>query len=142
MPISPSYQSVDVSALLTRPTFRGVTSIYNFAAQGHVQVSFETSEHTANADALGALRLLEDIRQDPGMAEVLIKGTEYIRCEIRLAASREMVTKLEDFLRRRSKIALIARKQTIRAAPGLMEACRILFGDEAQQKFDEYFETH
>ena len=75
------------------------------------------------------------------MAEVLIKGTEYIRCEIRHAARREMITKLEDFLRRRSKIALIARTETIRQAPGLMEACRILFGDEAQQKFDEYFET-
>ena len=36
--------------------------IYNLAAQSHVQVSFETPEYTANADALGALRLLEAIR--------------------------------------------------------------------------------
>lgn len=36
--------------------------IYNLAAQSHVQVSFETAEYTANADALGALRLLESIR--------------------------------------------------------------------------------
>ena len=36
--------------------------IYNLAAQSHVQVSFETAEYTANADALGALRLLEAIR--------------------------------------------------------------------------------
>jgi len=36
--------------------------IYNLAAQSHVQVSFETPEYTANADAIGALRLMEAIR--------------------------------------------------------------------------------
>jgi GDPmannose 4,6-dehydratase len=38
------------------------SEIYNLAAQSHVQVSFETPEYTANADALGTLRLLEAIR--------------------------------------------------------------------------------
>ena len=36
--------------------------IYNLAAQSHVQVSFETPEYTANADALGPLRILEAIQ--------------------------------------------------------------------------------
>jgi GDPmannose 4,6-dehydratase len=36
--------------------------IYHLAAQSHVMVSFETPEYTANADALGTLRLLEAIR--------------------------------------------------------------------------------
>lgn len=36
--------------------------IYNLAAQSHVQVSFETAEYTANADAIGTLRILEAIR--------------------------------------------------------------------------------
>jgi GDPmannose 4,6-dehydratase len=36
--------------------------IYNLAAQSHVAVSFEMPEYTANADAIGALRLLEAIR--------------------------------------------------------------------------------
>ena len=36
--------------------------IYNLAAMSHVAVSFETPEYTANADALGALRILEAIR--------------------------------------------------------------------------------
>lgn len=36
--------------------------IYNLAAQSHVQVSFETPEYTANADAIGTLRLLEAIK--------------------------------------------------------------------------------
>lgn len=36
--------------------------IYNLAAQSHVQVSFDTPEYTANADAIGTLRMLEAIR--------------------------------------------------------------------------------
>ena len=36
--------------------------IYNLAAQSHVQVSFETPEYTANADAIGTLRILEAIK--------------------------------------------------------------------------------
>ena len=89
-----------------------------------------------------ALVLLEAIREDPGQAEVLIKGTEYIRCELQEAKQREMVVTLDDFLRRRSKIALVEHRDTIRRAPGLMEACRILFGDQAQARFDEYFAAH
>ncbi len=38
------------------------TEIYNLGAQSHVAVSFETPEYTANADAVGTLRLLEAIR--------------------------------------------------------------------------------
>ncbi len=90
------------------------------------------------AEALG---LLENIREDPRQAEVLIKGTEYIRCEVAQAARREMITKLEDFLRRRSKIALVVRKEDIRRSPGLTEACELLFGDQAAAKFAEYFDA-
>lgn len=38
------------------------SEVYNLAAQSHVAVSFETPEYTANADAIGALRVLEAIR--------------------------------------------------------------------------------
>lgn len=86
-----------------------------------------------------ALSLLEDIRQDPRMAEVLIEGTEYLRCEIAHAARCEMIEHLEDFLRRRSKVALVARTDAMRGAHGLMEACRMLFGDDAKLRHDEYF---
>jgi glycerol-3-phosphate dehydrogenase len=86
-----------------------------------------------------AFGLLEDIRRDPAMAEVLIENAEYLRCEIELAARREMIVKLDDFLRRRSKIALVVTRAALREAPGLHEACELLFGKEAQARYDEYF---
>jgi glycerol-3-phosphate dehydrogenase len=86
-----------------------------------------------------ALRMLDAIREDPMQAQVIIQGTEYTRCEIEQAARREMVTKLEDFLRRRSKIALVLSPPELRDAQGLMLACEILFGDQALEKFKEYF---
>nr|WP_299243431.1 glycerol-3-phosphate dehydrogenase/oxidase [uncultured Halomonas sp.] len=86
-----------------------------------------------------ALAMLEDIREDPRQGELLIEGTEYLRCELRQAKHREMIVKLEDFLRRRSKISLVVERDRIRQSPGLMEACEILFGDQAQARYDEYF---
>jgi glycerol-3-phosphate dehydrogenase len=86
-----------------------------------------------------AMRLLEDIRADPAKGEVLIDGAEYLRCEIDLAARREMIVKLDDFLRRRSKISLVMSKDELRGAPGLREACGILFGEGADERYAEYF---
>ncbi|WP_069384300.1 glycerol-3-phosphate dehydrogenase/oxidase [Halomonas caseinilytica] len=86
-----------------------------------------------------ALELLEDIRRDPRQAEVLIEGTEYLRGELKLARRREMVTKLEDFLRRRSKISLVVSRASLRDSPGLKEACDILFGEKAEQRLAEYW---
>jgi glycerol-3-phosphate dehydrogenase len=66
-----------------------------------------------------AFELLAKIREDPRQAEVLIKGTDYLRCEIQLAKRQEMIVKLEDFLRRRSKIALVVPRKTSAEADGL-----------------------
>jgi glycerol-3-phosphate dehydrogenase len=87
-----------------------------------------------------ATHLLEVIRADPKLLEVLIKGTEYLRCELQLAAQREMIIKLDDFLRRRSKIALVSRQQDLKQSAGLMEACEALFGEQAKEKLAEYFQ--
>jgi glycerol-3-phosphate dehydrogenase len=86
-----------------------------------------------------ALGLLEAIRRDPRQGEVLIEGAEYIRAELVLARDTEMITKLDDFLRRRSKIALVLAKPELQRAPGLREACQILFGDAAEERLAEYF---
>ncbi len=73
---------------------------------------------------------------------MLIANAEYLRCEIELAARREMVVTLDDFLRRRSKIAMVLRSEDILSAPGLREACAILFGDAADARLAEYVANH
>ena len=88
-----------------------------------------------------ALELLEDIRQNPKQAQRLMADAEYLRCEIEHTARHEMVTKLEDFLRRRSKITQVLRNEDIIDAPGLIEACKIFFGDQADAKRQEYIDS-
>ena len=85
-----------------------------------------------------AFGLLESIRENPDSAQLLIENAEYTRCEIELAARREMVVKLEDFMRRRSKIEQVVRREEIENAPGLREACDILFGAQSQMRLQEY----
>ena len=88
-----------------------------------------------------ALELLEDIRRDPGKAQRLMKDAEYLRCEVEHTGRHEMVTKLEDFLRRRSKITQVVRNEDIVDAPGLKEACKIFFGDQAEAKRQEWIHS-
>lgn len=88
-----------------------------------------------------AIGMLESIRENPRNGELLIENSEYLRVEIEHAAKREMITKLDDFLRRRSKISLVVRQEDILAAPGLREACEILFKDEAEVRLQEYIDS-
>lgn len=89
-----------------------------------------------------AIQMLEKIRQDPAQGEILIEGTEYIRCELEHARDHEMITQLEDFLRRRAKVSLVVPHEQLRHSNGLKEACRVLFGDDAEKRLNNYFEHH
>ncbi len=86
-----------------------------------------------------AFAMLEEIRQDPRMAQDIMGSADYLRVELYSAADSEMITKLEDFMRRRSKIELVVRDADIRDSPGLREVAIILFGDDADQRLVEYF---
>ena len=88
-----------------------------------------------------AFEMLDDIREDPSMAEDVLDSSDYLRVELRNTASTEMVVKLDDFLRRRSKIALITRDEDVRSSKGLHEVANILFGADANKKLEEYFGT-
>jgi alpha-glycerophosphate oxidase/glycerol-3-phosphate dehydrogenase len=87
-----------------------------------------------------AFEMLETVRENPRNADRLLEHAEYLRCEIEQAGRREMITKLEDFLRRRSKISLVVRHRDIIDDPSLREFCEILFGDQADAKLREYIE--
>lgn len=87
-----------------------------------------------------AFAMLDAIREEPAMSEDIMGSADYIRVELHEAARSEMVTKLEDFMRRRSKIELVVSDHDINHSPGLREVAEILFGpDDADHRLAEYF---
>jgi glycerol-3-phosphate dehydrogenase len=86
-----------------------------------------------------AFAMLDAIRQDPRMAEDVMGSADYLRVELHTAAQSEMVTRLEDFMRRRSKIELVVADADIEASTGLREVAEILFGADADRRLAEYF---
>ena len=108
--------------------------------RGDVPTAERTSQRLFRRYGRDALDLCAAIEADPAKAEVLIAGEEFLRCEIDLMARREMICTLADFLRRRSKLALVFGHDELARTPGVGEACRILFGAEADAKRTAYFE--
>jgi glycerol-3-phosphate dehydrogenase len=86
-----------------------------------------------------AFSLLEAIRSDPTMGEDIMDSADYLRAELYNAAEHEMIVKLDDFMRRRSKIDLVVHDDDIRNSPGLHEVAEILFGSDADRRLEEYF---
>jgi glycerol-3-phosphate dehydrogenase len=73
------------------------------------------------------------------MAEDIMGSADYLRAELYSAAESEMVTRLEDFMRRRSKIELVVHDDDTNTSAGLREVAEILFGDDADHRLAEYF---
>jgi glycerol-3-phosphate dehydrogenase len=86
-----------------------------------------------------AFGMLEAIREDPTMAYDVMGSADYLRVELYSAASSEMVTRLEDFMRRRSKIELVVHDDDITSSAGLFDVAEILFGRDAERRLAEYF---
>ncbi len=85
-----------------------------------------------------ANQLLDKIQHDPRALDKPIEEIEYTRCELELMAQSEMIINLEDFLRRRSKVSLVLKKEFLLAHSGLEELSVILFKDFAKEKLKEY----
>ena len=86
-----------------------------------------------------AFEMLDEIRATPEMGKDIMKNADYLRVELHVAAGTEMITKLEDFMRRRSKISQVVSDNVVRASPGVREVAEILFGDKADRRLAEYF---
>ncbi len=86
-----------------------------------------------------AFEMLDEIRLDPSMGTDIMKNADYLRVELHVAAGTEMITRLEDFLRRRSKITQVVASDDVRNAEGIREVAEMLFGDEADRRLEEYF---
>jgi glycerol-3-phosphate dehydrogenase len=85
-----------------------------------------------------AFSMLEAIRDDPRMGDDIMDSADYLRVELHFQARTEMITTLDDFMRRRSKIDLVVDRADIIDSPGLKEIAEILFGDDADRRLTEY----
>ena len=85
-----------------------------------------------------AFKLKDAIKQDPKKANIALQHTEFTWAEIDWVADNEMIVNLEDLLRRRSKASLVIRKEDLDSAKGLLAVSERLFGEDAQQKIDEF----
>ena len=86
-----------------------------------------------------AFDMLEHIRNDPSMATDVMESADYLRVELHNAADHEMIVKLEDFMRRRSKIDLVVADDEFVGSDGLAEISQLLFGDDGERKLDEFY---
>ena len=86
-----------------------------------------------------AFDMLEHIRNDPSMATDVMESADYLRVELHNAADHEMIVKLEDFMRRRSKIDLVVADDEFVGSDGLAEISHLLFGDDGERKLDEFY---
>lgn len=74
-----------------------------------------------------ANEVVRSIDRDPSMAKPIMAESDIIRGELALYAEREMIVTFDDFLRRRTKLAMLHRPEVLNAEPGLVEA-RSAFG--------------
>lgn len=86
-----------------------------------------------------AFDMLEHIRDDPSMATDVMESADYLRVELHNAADHEMIVKLDDFMRRRSKIDLVVADHEFVGSDGLAEISQLLFGDDGERKLDEFY---
>ena len=86
-----------------------------------------------------AFDMLEHIRNDPSMANDVMESADYLRVELHNAADHEMIVKLEDFMRRRSKIDLVVADDEFVGSDGLAEISQLLFGDDGERKLEEFY---
>jgi alpha-glycerophosphate oxidase/glycerol-3-phosphate dehydrogenase len=85
-----------------------------------------------------AFDLLDDIASNITEAEHVLTGAEYTRAELRLIAKREWIVELSDFMRRRSKVGQVVRRETLLEDPGLEELATLLVGASARQQVAAY----
>jgi len=86
-----------------------------------------------------AFDMLEHIRDDPSMATDVMESADYLRVELHNAADHEMIVKLDDFMRRRSKIDLVVADDEFVGSDGLAEISQLLFGDDGERKLAEFY---
>jgi len=86
-----------------------------------------------------AFEIIEEIRADASAAQPLVEGADLVRAELGYLRRHEMIVRLDDLLRRRTRLSQLVRREELAQSQGLREACRALFGDEADARWRECF---
>jgi glycerol-3-phosphate dehydrogenase len=86
-----------------------------------------------------AVALVKKLANEPGAAEVILDQGAITRAELELLRDTEFVVTLEDFLRRRTLLAQTHSDRQLATLAGIRQAGQILFGDEAEYRYNEYF---
>ncbi|MCA9537732.1 MAG: glycerol-3-phosphate dehydrogenase/oxidase [Myxococcales bacterium] len=89
-----------------------------------------------------AEKLLDRIEADASMGQRVIEAPPYLRAELADLADRELIVHFEDFLRRRTMLSLIRRRDELAESAGLRAACDLLFGEAAESRWAEYFDQY
>tara|TARA_Y100001947_G_scaffold134479_1_gene121797 strand:- start:136 stop:525 length:390 start_codon:yes stop_codon:yes gene_type:complete len=75
-----------------------------------------------------ALRIVDGIAEDPGAGQPLSDRVDYCQAEVAVMGECEQIGDLDDFLRRRTFLAQVERREDLLADPGVAKAAEILFG--------------
>lgn len=87
----------------------------------------------------GANQILAAIQLDPSRAAFILPEYGVTRAELEFVQATQMVVTLDDYLRRRTLLSVTTRKEDLAALAGMMEVCRILFGDRAKIEYEKTF---
>jgi glycerol-3-phosphate dehydrogenase len=85
-----------------------------------------------------AALLLDEIERDPVARQPALPGAADLRCEVAYAGRNEMVTTLEDYLRRRTRLLLTLGRRELIAMPALRDVSALLFGANAEARLAEF----
>ena len=88
-----------------------------------------------------AFEVLDRLRAEPSLGQPALEGSDVLRVEVDHAREVELVVHLEDFLRRRSQLALVHSREQLRLATGMVELASSLFGERAEAELERYFRT-
>lgn len=72
--------------------------------------------------------VLDAIEEDSALASPVLASSDLLRAELPVMAEREMITRLDDLLRRRTKLSLVLQRDELGADPGMEEVNSVLFG--------------
>jgi glycerol-3-phosphate dehydrogenase len=86
-----------------------------------------------------ALSIAERIKADPALAEAVIPEAPVLFAEVAHMADHELVVDLEDFLRRRTRLSQVVRHEVLEKSAGLKKAAQMLFGKDAETRWQAYF---